>query len=178
MLKWRGFILFLVWNQVVLAQNINPFDISSRSGAEITPVEIVTIPSEELPLEKNPFEIVRATKAVSANTPPSRVIEPPILSIKPATVVEDAKDVPRMFGIALLSLLPLAFLFAAFRPFFVKAYINVVSPTRLGQSLRDVNSIALIANTLWYVAAIVNIGIFLALVLRYYKISITSNIFF
>jgi hypothetical protein len=154
----------------------NPFDIPSRLEVRKIPQEKVTTPSLVVQSLENPFDVVRGAAAVTVADASSRAIEKTIIEIKP--VVDDAKDVPRKFGIALLTLLPLAFLFTAFRPFFVKSYINVISITRLGQSLRDVNSTALIANTLWYIATLINMGIFLALVLRYHNISMTSNIFF
>lgn len=177
MFKWWNSILFLVLHQMVLAQAIyNPFDIPSRLDVEITPLETIIAPSLAIPSQENPFDVVRDVAAATIATTPSRAIEKPIIQISP--VVDDTQDVPRKFGIALLTLLPLAFLFTAFRPFFIKSYMNVISATRLGQSLRDINSVALIANTLWYIATIINMGIFLALVLRYYTISITSNIFF
>ncbi len=177
MFKWWSSILFFFLYQLVFVQAMsNPFDIPSRLEKGKIPQETITVPLLVVQSQKNPFDVFRGGHSAAVGKVPSRAIEKPIVEITP--VVDDAKEVPRKFGIALLTLLPLAFLFTAFRSFFVKSYINVISLTRLGQSLRDVNSIALIANTLWYIAALVNMGIFLALALRYYNISITSNIFF
>ncbi len=150
----------LLVGQMLFAQGTNnPFEIEHRLSVSNT--------SAAKEISKNPFELVRQPSKKS-NRRAEKVI-----NMRP---ISDAPKPQHLLAIALIAIVPVTFLFTLFRNYFNQAYQNVISGNTLVQSLREYTSTAVIPTNLWYLAALLNIGIFLALALRIKALSITQNL--
>ena len=130
----------------------------------------------------NPFELVIPNRAVPST-------ETVAVSDSESTVVNNQKTVtdPRLkasdtqrnrgalFGTILGLSLILAFLFAAFRSSFNKAYQNVTSANILKQSYREMSTIGQTPLNLWYIFSWFSIGVFVFLVMRHYGATFTDS---
>ena len=188
------------------AQNSkNPFDIVPRvkdvptreivmPATNVETEEVVAIELEEEPtpeIEKieidstNPFELITPTSRVSSeplaevrspDTPSTSEIANPIPSsrFKPS---KSKGSRGALFGSILGLSLLLAFLFAAFRSSFSKAYQNVTNVNILKQSYREMSTIGQMPLNLWYIFSWLSLGVFVFLVMRYYGAAFSEGFF-
>ncbi|MEM9990216.1 MAG: DUF4271 domain-containing protein [Bacteroidota bacterium] len=80
-----------------------------------------------------------------------------------------------LFGTLLALSFLLAFLFAAFRTSFTKAYQNVLNINILKQSYREMSTIGQTPLNLWYVFSWLSMGIFLFLLLRHHEAALFTG---
>lgn len=169
-IKWLGLFVMLLLGQTLLGQEkMNPFEIEHRLTATNKSKPSNEVVNSEAASSTNPFEVRRNGSSVSVQ-PERKVIE-----ISPAS---DAPQPHHLMFTALIAIIPITFLFTLFREYFNLAYQNVISGSNLSQSLREYTSKAILPTNIWYIAAVLNLGIFLALALRNSGSSITQNLFY
>ena len=156
---------------VAIAENIsdsnNPFEIIESSS----PKEEISEKPAELNLEENET----LENEVTAVTPvkPKKQSDNFLRNIKP--IGKSDRQQGQFFGLMLLTLVPVTILFMIFRPFFSKAYENILSPNVLNRSYREYAGASIIPMNVWYLVFLLKLGIFVSLLMNYYNAALTTQ---
>lgn len=157
---------FCVWTILPAQQGNNPFELTPRLGTLQTPIENTAVQ----PGSSNPFDLVAPTKETP--TPQKKVTR----AAKPRKVISEGSAYRRFLFISLIStLLLFTLLMTFFRPFFQKVYIAFTNPNMFNQVFRERESIGILPFMFLYTLFFLNAGLFLYLLLHYYKIPVAST---
>lgn len=158
--------LFYSCTFIQAQQGNNPFEITPR----LSSIAITNTDSASTVSTGNPFEIVVPQAGESMEQ--VAVAKP----IKPKRTISEAGAYRRFLFISIMStLLLLTLLMTFFRAFYQKSYSAFGSDNMFNQVFRERESVGLLPFLFLYVLFFFNAGLFIYLLLHYYKISLPAG---
>lgn len=189
-IKYQCLLIGLLFGYLVSFSqtNPNPFEIlspallgdTSTVVSKLETSETVTPDLEISPPtlvvdSSNPFELL--TNSIPVIKEQADIIPAPATAAIFKPTPKKTLNSGPLFGTILGLSVLLAFLFAAFRSSFTKAYQNIINANILKQSYREMSTVGQMPLNLWYLFSWISVGVFVFLIMQHYDIRFSEGYF-